>query len=231
MHKVVDILLWNNDPIAKSVKNCLQKKTDMLLFDQNCTYNGFLPDIVVITAKDIIKALQNRLDAKEAYPTAKIVYVRHTIDAAVIGITMLVGFDGLISTKVTATELYKMLCVLGETPKFELSARKRSRLIIDQFNEHKDQEFTFRQYAILCGLVRNLSHKEIAKLLNTTTGDVYIAECLICQHLGISKSQLTSPDMVRKYGAVEMEPKYKVYTFPSRVKRPGYYLIPKFFDE
>lgn len=230
MHKNVDVLIWETNDIALSVMNCLRGNTDITLFDQKHTFPGFCPDIIVLPQKDIINALYGRIDALNRYPKAKIVHIKQTIDITVISIAMLVGFDGLVNTDVTKDDLAKILLTLGESTDEQISNRKRSRLIIDQFKDYNSYDFTFRQLAILCGLVRNIKHVELAKLLNTTKGDIFINECLICKKLNLKPEELHTPYMLKIYGALEQEVPYKTYTIPSRTKRPGYYIIPRFYD-
>ena len=228
MNKNTDVLLWEINDIANTIKNCLKHSVDITLFDQKHTFPGFLPDIVILTTKDIIKALQHRILIKQQYPHAKLLYVKQTINPTVMSIAMLVGFDGIFDLSIKSHELEQILCTIGQTSSTVLSQRKRSRLILDQYKDFNEEKLTFRQLAILCGIVRNLPHKDIAQLMNTTKGDVFIQECLICKTLGLTPKELHTPAMIKRYGAVEMEIPYKAYTIPSRLKRPGFYIIPRF---
>ena len=230
MHKNVDVLLWEMNDIALTVRNCLQSSTNITLFDKKHTFAGFLPDIVLLTQKDIINALKARLDALKQYPNAKIIHIKQTVDLTVVSIAMLTELDGLISLGITKYNLEKVFLTLGEASQESLTQRRRSRMLVDQFKDYNKEGFTFRQLAILCGLVRNLKHSEIAELLNTSKGDVFINECMICKKLKVSPEDLHTPEMIKKYGAIEVGLKYKTYIIPAHVKRPGYYIIPRFYE-
>lgn len=230
MPRNVDVLLWSDNVITQSVKTALNNVVDITLFDQKHTYLGFFPDVVVLTEPDVVKMLRERLNAKNQYPDAKIIYIRKKVDITIISIGMLVGFDGLLDTGVKPPELVKMLHALGEVPADQLTQRRRSRILLDLYRDKTHSDLTCRQLAILSCLVRGLSRTEIAELLNTTRGDVYIAECLICKRLGITTKEFITADMIAKYGAVLVDGDYKHYKIPARLKRPGYYLLPRFYD-
>ena len=231
MIRNIDILLWKQDVVSLAVKRALQSYADITLFAQNHTYNGFYPDLVVITDTDVYNALQSRLGALTAYPDAKIVYIKHNIDQSVVGVSMLVGFDGLISTSVKKEDLYKIVHALAESPKSNIQPRKRSNLIIQTTKGIVSEQFTLRQLAILCLLTRHIDYKTISKLLCTTTGDVYITENVVCSRLGIQKSQLSSYAMLYKYGSVEPGFKSKTYKIEPVMRRPGYFLVPRFYEK
>lgn len=229
MNRNIDILFINNDEITVALTRVLQKYTDITLFEQNDTYKGFLPDIVVITATDIQNALKQRLEAVSLYPDVKLVYVRKHIDATILGVCMLTGFDGIVDTNLTGDAVYRILHSLAESPKTYISPKKRANLIVQHTSSFNTTQFTLRQLAILSLLTRDLDYKTISTLLCTTTADVFIAEGIICSKLRIPRSSLKSYKMLCKYGAIERGIPYKSYKIEPVMRRPGYFLVPRFY--
>lgn len=229
MNRNIDILLWDSDETTATLTRVLQKYADTTLFAQNGTYNGFLPDLVVITATDIQNALKQRLDIINKYPNTKLIYVRKHIDATILGVCMLTGFDGVLDTMLTGDSLNRILHSLAETEKTCISAKKRANLTVQHTTSLNTTQFTLRQLAILSLLTRDLDYRTISTLLCTTTADVFIAEGVICSKLHIPRSALKSYKMLCKYGAIERGLPYKSYKIEPVMRRAGYFLVPRFY--
>ena len=73
--KNVDVLLWEDNPLTRSLVRVLNKYPDLTLFNQNQVITGFYPDIIVITADDPYTGLKQRLDALSRFPESYVVYL------------------------------------------------------------------------------------------------------------------------------------------------------------
>lgn len=225
--KNVDVLLWEDNPLTRSLVRVLNKYPDLTLFNQNQVITGFYPDIIVITADDPYTGLKQRLDALSRFPESYVVYLRQRFDSVALSALFLGGYNTLISTDITGAELHKLLIVLGESAAYKLTTNYKSMFLNKQFSRENNTGLTNRELAVIGGIVRAYQPKRLAVLLNMSEVDIQYIISSICEKLNVGRHELTSTAMIMRYGSLLDVVKAKKYIIKVVRKKPNYYVIPK----
>lgn len=227
----IDVLLWEDNITARSISRVLDKYPDITLFTQNSLFDGFFPDLIILTHPDPYSGLNQRLDALIKYPGTPIMYIRDSLDIVALSALFLSGIEYLISGDSTGEEIHRCIVVAGNTAKDQWSQKQRTRFLNQKYATISGEKLSCRELAVVGGLVRAYKREKLAMLLGITLTDVNIMCYSSCKKLGIRTRDLHSVKFIKRFGSLESSVTTKKYNIKTVRKRPGYFVIPKLWYE
>lgn len=227
----VDILLWDNDEITVSYKRLLKQSQDITLFDRKNLPDGVIPDIIFLTNSDTYTALAQVREIENIYPDTQIVYIKRFFDAASLSCMFVGGVEYLITSDTNKETLISFIHEIGLTAKKSLPTAYRTIFINKIIQPINDTPLSVRELAVLGGIVRGMNYKKISKLLKMHPMDTNWMMRTVAQKLNTTKKKLRSTVNLIKYGSITPSVSVKQFKLVNGLKRPGYYAIPKLFEE
>lgn len=221
----LDILLLGQGPDALSCARVLADFADLTVF-QGPGHNIY-PDLVILATGD----LYDNIRAMSRFSGCNFLAIQSPMTKGAIGTYMLCGVKTVVEPICTKDELYRLI-VTSSNVNGELSRRKTSKLINEDFFVNDDNTLSYKEAAYLGAIVRGLKDKEISEFFDTSIKDVRIETHRALQKLGIKRNKFRTPANMQRYGSITPGPRYRTYDIPKgRRHRSGYYVIPKFLEE
>jgi len=223
----VDVLLYNEDPVALSIQRVLGKHIDVTVFTEQ-NRGEVIPDLVILTKTDPYAALSDFRAVTTLFPTANTLYVRSSIDSVALSTTFINGFSAVVDADITADKLYKIIKTLGTSVKTDLSQKYRTKFLNARYNEMLSNGLTFREACILGAKIRGYKDHELEKMFDTSIKNINIICNFAYKILGLTSFERRTIANVLKYGGITDVHKTKHYKIPkTRRYSKGYFIIPK----
>jgi len=223
----LDILILGivTSPDAQACARVLSRYSDLTLFTSPVP--NICPDLVILATGD----LYSNISAMKNYKDSNFLAVQYPMTKAAIGSYIMCGVTTIVEPVCTKDELYTLVCNAAAASG-NLSRRKLTNLINEDYFINDDTPLTFKEAAYLGAIVRGYKEKEIASLFDTSIKDVRILSYRGLKKLGIKKSEFKTTNNIRIFGSIEPGPKYKQYIIPKgRLHRSGFFTIPRFLEE
>ncbi len=222
----VDVLIYQNDPIALSLLRVLQKYGDITIFTRQ-DIGDIIPDIIIFTENDPYRCVDTVRGIPMAYRGSKLVYMRKMFDSVTLGLMQYIGILNLLSTDLHDYELHRCLKIIGLAPVSEMTKKKVTKFYNKYYGFLRTKGLTFKQSMVLGARVRGYSWRKLSAMLGMTAMRFGL-ECNAAKKaLGLNSKTSRTLDSIIKYGGITQEGPYKLYSIPkSRRHKSGYYLLP-----
>jgi len=223
----VDVLLYNEDPVALSIKRVLANYSDITIFTKK-DVGEVIPDLVILTKNDPYDALLDFRVAVASYPTANTLYVRSGVEQVALGTAFINGFSAVVDTDIKKEKMYKLVKMLGTSPKVELTQKYRTKFLNSRYDFLLSNGLTFREACILGAKIRGYKDEELVKMFDTSIKNINIISNFAYKLLGLHSFERRTIANVLRYGGISPTGPFKHYKIPkTRRYSRGYFIIPK----
>ena len=227
----VDVLLYNQDPVALSIRRVLAKYPDITLYWQD-ELQGIIPNLIIFTKTDPYKAVKDYWEASRRFPYVNTAYVRSRVDTPALGTAFIMGINNFISCDTNGEELYRFIHAASSAAKPKFSTKFRTKFLNRRYAHMLKNGISFKEACILGAKIRGYSTRELCRIFHMSPCNMNYLCNAAYKLLGLNAYDRRSIANILKYGCILPEPKVNIYRIKNTHKvSPYYYHLPRFFEK